>query len=132
MYNIMIIKLMYLTLLLSIDVLLYLRLGKKIIKAGKWLIIATVAWLIVLVAHLPTFHLTYLMSLNRFLNFSGMTVQLLLVHFVGRFIISRVERSQVSDDVKQIMTRVLSVSFNSAIFGFYFVIHLIFILAWQG
>jgi len=43
-----------------------------------------------------------------------------------------VERSQVSDDVKQIMTRVLSVSFNSAIFGFYFVIHLIFILAWQG
>jgi hypothetical protein len=128
----MILKLIYLALFLSIDVLLYLKLGRKIAKAGKWLIASAVAWLIVLIVHLPTFHLMHLMPLKSFLTFSGMVVQLIFVYYVGRFIIGRVESSHVSDDIKQYMNRILSFSFNSAIFGFYFVVHLIFILAWQG
>jgi len=129
----MIFKLIYLALFLSIDVLLYLRLSRKIINTGQWLIAAAVTWVIGLVVHLPTFHLTYLMPLNRFCYLSGMTALLVILHYVGRFCIRRVERSLVlSDEIKKYMNGWLSFTFNSAIFGFFIVIHLIIILAWQG
>jgi hypothetical protein len=128
----MIFKLIYLALFWSIDVLLYLRLSRNIIKARQWLIVAVVVWLIVLVVHLPTFHLKYLMPLNNFFTLSGMIVQLVIVYYVGQFFMRRVERSLISDEIKQYMSRWLSFSFNSAIFGLFLVVHLIFILAWGG
>jgi hypothetical protein len=124
----MMVKLLYLILFLSIDVLLYLRLGRKIAKTGKLLIIASTVWLIVLALYLPMFHLVYLLPLSTYINCSGMILQLIFVHYVGRFVIFRVERSHQPDFVKQYMNRVISFSFNTAIFGFYVLAHLIFIL----
>lgn len=97
------------------------------------MIIAAVAWAIAVVVHLPIFHLTYLMPLNRFFYLSGMTALLVILHYVGRLCIRRVERSPIlSDEIKQYMNEWLSFSFNSAIFGFFIVVHLIIILTWQG
>jgi hypothetical protein len=125
----MIVKLLYLILFFSIDVLLYLRLGRKIAEAGKWLIIASTVWLIVLVLYLPMFHLVCLLPLSTYINCSGMILLLIFVHYVGRFVIFMIERSKQPDFVKQLMNTVISFSFNTAIFGIFFLVHLIIILA---
>jgi hypothetical protein len=125
-------KLTYLLLFLSIDVLLYLRLGKKNVRAGYWLIAATVVWLIALVVHLPTFKLTHLMPFKDFLSLSGMIIQLVVIHYLGVFAIWRTERSRVTDDIKQHSVRILSTVFNTVIFFIFCITHLIFILSWPG
>jgi hypothetical protein len=127
----MILKLFYLALFLSLDILFYLRLGKKMVKAGRWLLLVTIIWLIALTLYLPTFHLSYLMHLKGFLMLSGTIVQLIFVHFVGRFIIWGVNLSNVSEDIKQNMNRIMSLTFDTVIFVFYFLLHLILILSWN-
>ncbi len=128
----MIFKLLYLVLFLSIDVLLYLRLGRKIIKILYWLIVAITIWLIAFILHLPLLHLKYLMPFNYFINLSGMVVQMLIIHYVGLFVTSRWAHSYFTDDIKQYSIRILSFVFNTAIFGVYFIVHLIFVLSWAG
>ena len=67
------IKLFYLIIFSSFDILLYLRLGKKIVKVTYWLIGTAFIWLIVLMAYLPVFNLNYLMPLKDFGNLSRST-----------------------------------------------------------
>jgi hypothetical protein len=128
----MIFKLIYLILFLSLDVLLYLFLVKKIIKAGYGLIVTTVIWLIVFLAHLPTFHLTYLMPIKDFITLSAMVMQLVIIHYVGLFVIRITDRSQTAADVKKYIIEFLSFAFNTFIFIFFIVVHLIFILVWPA
>ncbi len=125
-------KLIYLSLFLSIDILLYLRLVKKTIKAGYWLIADVLFWCIIFVPHLPTFHLTYLMSFKNFMILSGMVVQLGMLNYIGRFAIWRMERATLTDFVKEAAIGWLNLVFNKIIFIFFLITHLIYILMWPG
>jgi len=128
----MLLRLFHLLLFLSMDVLLYLRLGRKIVKAGAWLAVVIVVWIIALIIYLPIFHIVPLARLKSFLILSGMIVQLLFVHYVGRFVMWRVECSPLSDDIKNSMNRIVSITTNMAIFGFYFLLYLLaFFIALQ-
>jgi hypothetical protein len=126
------VKLLYFIIFCSFDVLLYLRLGKNIVKANYWLIATAIIWLIMLILHLPEFSLAYLMPLKDFAVFSGMVIQLLIAYYVGAFAIRRMERSLILDDLKQNVINVLTFIFKKAIFAFFLLIHLLFILSWPG
>jgi hypothetical protein len=126
----LLLKLFYSVLFLSIIILLYLRLGKKIVGVGRWLAIAGLIWLIVLIVYLPIFHIASSVRLKAFLGVSGIMVSLILVHYMGRIMMWFIERSDLSDNIKEFLGRYLSVIFNSVIFWFYFLTFLIiFIVA---
>lgn len=128
----MIFRLVYLSLFLSFDVLLYIRLGKRIIKANYWLIAVSMFWLGMLIFHLPLYQSKHSMQFKDFINLSVMVVQLLMIHYVGRFAMWRVERSHVIDEIKQHSLRILSFIFNTGIFVLFFIIHVIFIITWSN
>ena len=125
-------KLSYLILFCSLDILLYLRLGKNIVKATYWLIIAAIIWLIFLIIHLQVFKLTYLMPLKDFITLSGIIIPLLIIYYIGMFAIRVTERTPMVDDMKQFVIKVMSITFNTVIFAVFLLVHIIFILSWPG
>ena len=123
----MLLKLFYLILFLSLDVLLYLRLVTKIIKAGLWLTVVASVWLIALVVYLPLFHLVFLMPFKGFLKLSEMILMLLLVHFLTRLIVWGLARF-LTDDLKQSLNSIMF-GFNTILFAFFFLLHMFIIIA---
>jgi len=116
----MLLKLFTIILFLSLILLLYLRLGKKITKTGPWLAVAIGIWLIVLIIYLPIFHLVQVVRFKSFLSISGITASLVLVYYIGQLMRWAIDRSQLSEDIKHYFDRYLSIMFNYVIFGFYF------------
>lgn len=116
----MLLKLFNIILFLSLILLLYLRLGKKITKTGPWLAVAIGIWLIVLIIYLPIFHLVQFARFKSFLSISGITASLVLVYYIGQLMRWAIDRSQLSEDIKHYFDRYLCIMFNYVIFGFYF------------
>jgi hypothetical protein len=122
-------KLCYLILFWSIDVVLYLRLRTQVLKSNASLIVAFTIWLIVLIIHLPTFKLTMLMSINDYLTLSAMIVQLLVAYYLGNFIMNKMRRPYFPDEVKDFTTGFQTLVFGKIIFGFFLFGHFIYVLA---
>jgi len=121
----MLLKLFTIILFLSLILLLYLRLGKKIVRTGTWLAVATGIWLIVLIIYLPIFHLVQFARFKSFLSVSGIIASLVLVYYIGQLMKWAIDRSPLSEDIKYYFDRYLSITFNHVIFGFYFLIFLL-------
>jgi hypothetical protein len=124
-----IVKFFYLLLFLSVDVLLYLRLNKKDIRVKKWLFIALVILIITIIIHLPTFKIPYLMVWKYFVILFGMVIQLVIAYYITLFMIRRVERSAMAEELKIYPFKMLSVV-NKGIFFLFMIVHSINILAW--
>ena len=116
----MLLRIFSLVLFLSLIVLLHLTLGKKNKKVGRWLTVAIGTWTIVLIAYLPIFHLVQIARLNAFLSIFGIILSLVIVHLFGRIMMWAVDRSSLSDYIKQFFDRYVDIIFNTAIFWFYF------------
>ncbi len=125
-------KLFYLVLFVGIDVLLYIRLGRNVVKAGRLLILVLVIWVIAFLAELPIFNLKYIPSFKSFLTWSAIVIQMLIVHYFGVFVIKLIERMPLLDEVKQTAINGVSFVCNTAIFAVLLMIHLLFILTWPG
>lgn len=123
-------KIFYLLLFISLDVLLYLRLGKQNRNAQPWLIIIVIIAVITLVLHLPIFNLPNILSFKNFMILFGMDIQAVIVHFIGLFIIRKMERVPMFDDQKEYVLGIFSVIFKTGIFMLFVVVHLIYILLW--
>jgi len=124
----MLLKLLNVVMLLSIIPLLYLRLGRKMIKAGPWLAVVIGIWLIELMIFLPVFHLVQLKLFKNLLIISGAILSLVLLHYLGRLMMWGINRLPLSEDIKGLFNRFLSITFNSGIFVAYFLIFLLGIL----
>jgi len=128
----MIFKVIYLLLFWSLDVLIYLFFVKKINKLGRWLIVSAIIWMIIFIAHLPVFHLNHLMPFKYFTTLSAVVLLLLILQYVGKFIIETQKRSSAPDNAKAFTIRFLSIAFNQAIFIVFMVVHFRCILAWHS
>ena len=125
-----VLKLFYLILFVSLDILLYLRLGKQNRKIQPLLIITVVIAVITLVLHLPVFNLPYILSFKNFMILFGMDIQAVIVNFIGLFIIARVERVPMFDDQKEYVLSIFSAIFKTGIFMLFIVVHVIYTLIW--
>ena len=123
-----ILKIIYLSLFLSIDTLLYLRLVKKNKKAGYLILTDMLVWTLIFIPHLPNFHLANLMSFENFTILSEMLIQLCILYFIGRFVISKMERATLPDIVKEAALGWLKLVFNKIIFIFFLIVHVIYII----
>jgi len=121
----MLLKLLFVFLILSIIILLYLRLGKRIATTGKWLAIAITIWAIILIIYLPILHLEPLSRFKGFLGISYSIASLVLVHYVGRFMMWAIDHIPLSEEIKRFFDRILSVTFNTLIFALYFLVFLL-------
>jgi hypothetical protein len=125
------VKLLYLLLFVTFDILLYLKLGRKTVRINSSLIVITLLLAVAILLHLPVFKLINLMPLRYFLTLVGMVVQLIIVHFVGILIIKRTQQKSLLDAVKEQVINALSLIFKTAIFFIFALLHILFILLWQ-
>jgi len=121
----MLLKLLNVVMLLSIIPLLYLRLGRKVIKVTPWLAIIIGIWLIELVIFMPIFHLVELTRFKNLLTISATVLSLVLLYYLGQLMTWGINRLPLSDDIKGFFNRFLSITFNHGIFLFYFLIFLV-------
>jgi len=125
-------KLLYISLFCSMDILLYLRLIKEKIWLNKFLVIVAVAWSILLILHLPFLSIPSLMPLRLFGILSGMIVQLFLAYLFSVFNFRRIDRLQMREDLKEYARKFISIMFQNAVFVFFIIVHFLYILSWPG
>ena len=94
-------KIYYFLLFISLDILLYLRLGRSILKTEFWLKIVAGVLITTFIIHLPFLHIPYLMRFKNFVTMCGMVIQLLIVYFIGILATRRIKRRILPDKVKE-------------------------------
>ncbi|OCX50935.1 hypothetical protein BEL04_19635 [Mucilaginibacter sp. PPCGB 2223] len=123
-------KIYYFTLFVSLDILLYLRLGRGVLRTEFWLKIAVGALVVAFIIHLPFLHVPYLAKFKDFATMCGMVIQLLVVYSIGIFATRRMQRrTTLPEVVKKYALGWLNVVFNHIIFFFFMFGHLIWALA---
>jgi len=122
-------RIIYLILFCSIDVLVYLTVGRNNPKVKNWLIGAGAVWLIVLVFHLPVFHNGGLMSLKAYLTLSAYVILMLAIHYLGRLGARIVESRPVPGEVKEQALWRIALMFDRIPLGFFLLVHLIGVLS---
>ena len=110
---------------ISLDILLYLRLGRSILKTEFWLKIVAGVLITTFIIHLPFLHIPYLMRFKNFVTMCGMVIQLLIVYFIGILATRRIKRRILPDKVKEYALGWLNIVFNHIIFFFFMFGHLI-------
>jgi len=118
-------KIYYFLLFISLDILLYLRLGRSILKTEFWLKIVAGVLITTFIIHLPFLHIPYLMRFKNFVTMCGMVIQLLIVYFIGILATRRIKRRILPDKVKEYALGWLNIVFNHIIFFFFMFGHLI-------
>jgi len=122
------IKLFYLIIFCSFDILLYFRFGRGNRQAGKIIYFVFGVWLIAFILHLPMLNISQLLPLRRFLVLSIMIIQLAISYFIGMFAIKKVGHASLPDEVKETALSGLRIVFKTGIFAVIFIVHIMFIL----
>jgi len=122
-------KAYYFALFISLDVLLYLRLGRGILKVELALKIIAGLLVATFILHLPFVNIPYLTKFKNFATMCAMVIQLLIVYFIGMFAKRRMERRPLPDEVKEYALSWLNIVFNHVIFFFFMFGHLLWTLA---
>lgn len=122
------IKLTYLTLFWTIDILLYLRLNTLVIKTNYWLIVSFIIWLAIGLLHLPVLHFTFLMRLKDYLTMSATVIQLLVGYFLLAYSVKRVQRLNLSENLEDQATWFIRAILMRVLFIFIAFAHLLWAL----
>ena len=123
-------KILYILLFCSIDVLVYFRVVKKMAGLNNLLIAVATVWFITFLLHIPWLNLHHLIPFKDFCAFSYMVVMQLIVYLFSFYNIRRIERSELRDDLKPNAHK-FSIFFQKSILVIFLVIHFLFILSWK-
>ena len=130
--EIFLLKILYILLFCSIDVLAYFRVVKKIDGLNKFLLTVAFIWFIMLLLNLPWLHLHHLIPFKDFCRFSFMVLLQLLVYFWSFYSIRRIGRSEMREDLKQHAYKFAPFLFQKSVLVFFLIVHFLFIISWPG
>ncbi|SFS59997.1 hypothetical protein SAMN04487890_102154 [Mucilaginibacter polytrichastri] len=106
------IKIVYLILFWSIDVLLYLKLVRNRTNVDGYLKITASVWAVLFFLYIPFLHIPYFQNPTVHFNLSAGVIQLLLAHYFFRYSSKRGNKRLLQDDTKATWNSMIMIGEN--------------------